>query len=529
MTATASRQLCLHETFERQAAATPDVVAIECGDRRWTYAELDRQSTRLARLLAEHGARPGRFVAIYLERSELPVVAVLACHKSGAAYVPIDPSYPTERIRHIVAELGPAVCLTESGLAPKAEEAFRGTRVILLDAHEAAVSRRSDVPIGRNESGVSPADLAYVIYTSGTTGRPKGVMAEHRAVAWYVEAFNEVCGTRVGDRVYQGFSLSFDGSVEEIWMAFSNGSTLVVPTGDAPRFGDDLGRYLGAHGVTYFSTVPTMLSTLGADVPSLRTIVLSGEVCPPELVSRWATGGRRLLNVYGPTEATVNTTVAECRAGTPVTIGRPLDGYGLHVVDEQLQPVPRGAKGELLISGPTLARGYVHQPELTRERFLENPRIDGADRYYRTGDLVRWADGGDLEFHGRIDSQVKIRGYRVELSEIESVLAEHPEVRTAAVHLVERDGLQQLAACVVPDATSCRSCPARRAGRSTGGGSRARCTRWSTRPGPGRRPGPSWSVRSPRRGKRSWACPRSPSTTTSSSTSAGTRCSPRGW
>jgi non-ribosomal peptide synthetase-like protein len=453
MTSTDVRGLCLHETFERQAEATPDATAIVCGDRRLTYADLDGRSNRLARLLRGRGLGTGHFVAIYFDRSELPIVALLACHKSGVAYVPIEPTHPCERIRYIAAELGISACLTEAGLAARAVEYFAGAQVIDLDAAETELALHTDLPFADAESDVSPVDLAYVIYTSGSTGRPKGVMVEHRAATWYVDAFNDVCATRVGDRVYQGFSLSFDGSVEEIWMAFSNGSTLVVPTGDAPRFGDDLGRYLIAQGVTYFSTVPTMLSTLSEDIPSLRTVVLSGEVCPPELVNRWARPGLRLLNVYGPTEATVNTTVKECTPGLPVTIGRPLAGYRIHVVDEQLRAVPDGEKGELLISGPTLARGYVGQPALTEERFPLLPQLDGADRFYRTGDLVRRTHDGDLEFHGRLDTQVKIRGYRVELSEIESVLLEHPGVGTAAVVLVERDGLQQLAAYVVPAGT----------------------------------------------------------------------------
>jgi non-ribosomal peptide synthetase-like protein len=447
---TPAKGLCLHETFELQTRATPDAVAVECADRSWTYAELDSYSTRLARLLRARGAAPGEFVAIYQTRSDWPIVAILACHKSGAAYVPIDPGYPGERIRHIADELRPAICLTDRTLGTLAADYFSASHVIGVDSQDAEVFRYPDTRIERAESGLSPSDLAYVIYTSGTTGRPKGVLTEHRAVAWYVQAFNKACGTSPDDRVYQGFSLSFDGSVEEIWIAFSNGSTLVVPTEDEPRFGDDLGKYLTARGVTYLSTVPTMLSTLGEDVPSLRTIVLSGEVCPPELVARWARPERRLLNVYGPTEATVNTTVAECRPGAPITIGRPLPGYQIHIVDGQLRPITGGGTGELLISGPTLARGYVNAADLTSERFLTSPHLPDVGRCYRTGDLVSWTADHELAFHGRIDTQVKIRGFRIELSEIEAVLREHPRVLAAAVQVIERDGLTQLAACVVP-------------------------------------------------------------------------------
>ncbi len=443
-------ELCLNEVFESQVEKTPDLPALLCGGRSLTYLELDQKSNQLARRLKQFGAGPGEFVAIYFDRSELPIIAILACHKSGAAYVPIDPSYPSDRIQHIVEELGLSLCITETALSSQAEAFFAGTKLVVLDEwpeiEEFACSR-----LRREEAGISPQDLAYVIYTSGTTGHPKGVMTEHRHVTRFIEAFNEVCATGPEDRVYQGFSLSFDGSVEEIWMAFSNGSTLVVPTRDGPRFGDELGQYLTDLGITYFSTVPTLLSTLTNNGPTLRTIVLSGEVCPPELVSRWARPGLRILNVYGPTEATVNTTVAECVPGQLVTIGQPLRGYGIHIVDEDQRPVPPGMKGELLISGETLARGYIKQPQLTSERFLISSDIDREDmkRFYRTGDLVRWNEQGELEFFSRIDSQVKIRGYRVELAEIEAILLEHPQIRAASVRLFERGGLQELAAYVV--------------------------------------------------------------------------------
>ena len=269
-------------------------------------------------------------------------------------------------------------------------------------------------------------------------------MTEHRGAFKFVHAFNEVCGTLPHDRVYQGFSLGFDGSVEEIWMAFSNGSALVVGDRQTPRFGNELGQFLAQSGVTYFSTVPTLLSTVTDGISTLRLLVVSGEICPSELVNRWVRPGLRMLNVYGPTEATVNTTAAECVPGRPITIGRPLSGYGIHILNEHLRPVPRGQKGELFVGGETLARGYLKQAELTAERFFTIP----GTRLYRTGDLVRMNDDGELEFFGRIDGQVKIRGYRVELAEIESILLEHELIRSASVKLFERDGLQELAAFI---------------------------------------------------------------------------------
>jgi non-ribosomal peptide synthetase-like protein len=400
------------------------------------------------------GAGPGKFVGIFFERSEQPIIAILACHKSGAAYVPIDPTYPPERIRGILSESEAVALLTEASLLPKAKEAFAidsngnsNGKILTLDSSE--IADQSPLRLSREETGVSPADLCYVIYTSGTTGRPKGIMTEHRNVFRFTQAFNRVCGTGPKDRIFQGFSLTFDGSVEEIWMAFSNGSVLVVPTRDTPRFGNELGRFLAKHRVTYFSTVPTLLSTITEPIPSLKLLVVSGEICPAELVSRWVglphSNGLRMLNVYGPTEATVNTTAAECLPGRPITIGKPLDGYGIHILDEKMCEVARGEKGELYVSGETLARGYLKQPELSAEKFFSIPGI----RLYRSGDLVRWNAEGELEFFGRIDSQVKIRGYRVELAEIESLLLENSAIRSAAVKLFERDGLQELAAYVM--------------------------------------------------------------------------------
>jgi len=444
----------LHELFENQVELTPNAPAIICDQTVLSYQETEERANRLARYLMLYGAGPGKFIGIYFERSELPIIAILACLKSGAAYVPIDPTYPPERVRGILTESEAVLLLTEASLSPQATEYFDGT-IIAVDFHSDEkstpdeIASQSSARLTRAETGASPSDLCYVIYTSGTTGRPKGIMTEHRNVFLFAHAFNRVCGTAPSDRIYQGFSLTFDGSVEEIWMAFSNGSALVVPTRETPRFGNELGQYLAQHKVTYFSTVPTLLSTISEPVPSLTVLVVSGEICPTELVSRWvgtpSNPGLRMLNVYGPTEATVNTTAAECIPGKPITIGRPLQGYGIHILDDKMQPVRRGEKGELFVSGDTLARGYLKQSELSAEKFFSLP----GTRLYRTGDLVRWNRDAELEFFGRIDSQVKIRGYRVELSEIESLLLENSNIASAAVKLFERDGLQELAAYVM--------------------------------------------------------------------------------
>lgn len=443
---------CLHELFERHVDRSPHAVALISEGVELTYAELDTRANRLAGYLHQHGVRAGRFVGLFMDRSAAPIIGILACLKAGAAYVPIDPSYPADRIRLILEETDAALVLSGGSLSARVGEFFSGLCVdVDRDAHLIAAqpARR----LSRLDTGVSPSDICYLIYTSGTTGKPKGVMAEHRHVVRFALAFNEVCATGPDDRVYQGFSLGFDGSVEELWMAFSNGSTLVVGTPQTPRFGDELAQFLAEQRVSYLSTVPTLLSTLHRDIPSLRWLVVSGEVCPPELVSRWARPGRTMLNVYGPTEATVNTTAAVCEPGAPVTIGHALPGYHLYILDESQRPVAEGDKGELYIAGETLARGYFRRPDLTAERFVDVagllPDPEQSLRLYRTGDLVRRMETGELEFFGRIDSQVKIRGYRVELAEIETVLLQHPQIRSASVKLCSRDGLQELAAYVL--------------------------------------------------------------------------------
>jgi non-ribosomal peptide synthetase-like protein len=438
---------CLHELFERQAETRGKAVALVCGEVEVSYSALELRANRLANYLRQLGIGRGAFVGIAFDRSELPIVAILACLKAGAAYVPIDPSHPDERIRYIVEEAEIAALLTEQAQLARVSTLFSGRIIVLDDSAEIAAapaSRRS-----REDTGLSPHDLCYIIYTSGTTGRPKGIMTEHRNAVHFIRAFNAVCKMTPEDRVYQGFLLGFDGSVEEMWMALSNGATLVIGSKDAPRFGNDLAHYLTQQRVTYFSTVPTMLTTITEPVPSLRQLVVSGEVCQPQLVERWAVPGRLMLNVYGPTEATVNTTAAVCRPGHPVTIGRPLKGYEALVLDGDMRPLPQGEKGELYIGGAGIARGYLKRHDLTKASFVISPH-DGR-RLYRTGDFACVNAAGEIEYFGRIDSQVKVRGYRVELAEIEAVLLEQRHVAGAVAHLHEHEGSQILAAYVVLD------------------------------------------------------------------------------
>ncbi len=441
---------CLPELFEATVDANPSRVALICGEISLSYLELDARVNQLARHLMARGVRPGDLVGIYFSRSEKPILSILAALKAGAAYVPIDPSCPADRARHIFTEAGVSLLLSEKTLADQAAAFFDG-ECILVDLEADEIARQCKVRPSCEGIAPTPSDLCYVLYTSGTTGRPKGVMTEHRNVVQFAAAFNDVCRIIPEDRVYQGFSLGFDGSVEEMWMAFSNGAALVVGTTETARISEEVADLFTRQHVTVFSTVPTLLSMIGDDLPSVRLIIVSGEACPPELVRVWAGPGRRMLNVYGPTETTVNATVAECVPDRPITIGRPLRGYEIYIFNEQMSPVQPGEQGELFIGGVGLSRGYLGQQDLTDKHFV-NCSVNGngsVHRLYRTGDLVQLADDGDLLFLGRIDNQVKIRGYRIELSEIESVLREHHTVHHAVVNVYEHDGLKELAAYVV--------------------------------------------------------------------------------
>lgn len=439
----------LHHFFEAQVRRRPHHTAIDFLDERVTYAKLDCEANRVANYLVGRGVRAGSLVGLCLSKSPLLYAAMLGILKAGAGYVPIDPRLPIERIRAIAEDAQLDLILTEAQLADRFTGNL-GAACLQLDTEHSAIASQPTTRVVRRKAGATPSSLSYVIYTSGSTGRPKGVMIEHRNAVAFVTSLATVYRVCDSDRVYQGFSTAFDASVEEIWAAFSRGGTLVIPTSDVERSPADVAAFVNEKKLTYFSTVPTMLAMIEGDLPTVRTLVLGGEACSDELVARWATPERRMLNTYGPTEATVVATWSECAVGEPVSIGHALPGYTTYVLDENLRPVQPGETGELFIGGAGVARGYRNLEALTAERFIPNPIGRYSDpRLYRTFDQVRLGDREQLYFIGRLDDQVKLRGFRMELSEIETVLMAHPKIKAAVVTVTGDDQLKDLAAYVV--------------------------------------------------------------------------------
>ncbi|WLQ32276.1 amino acid adenylation domain-containing protein [Streptomyces castrisilvae] len=416
--------------FDSVARSRPDATALVAGGRRLTYRELAGRADRLAHVLAAHGVGPRTLVGIHLERGLDQVVTVLATLKTGAAYLPLDPSYPAERIGYMTDDAAPGLVITAGHLPGPA----RPATTALIEDLTAEAANAPDTPPAAPDTGAD--DLAYVIYTSGSTGRPKGTGVPHRGLRLVTDAMGSVLGLTGDDRVLHFASASFDASVFEMLMAFGAGAALHLAPMDR-GVPVDLTAFLREQEITALVLPPSALAALVAEggLPALRTVAVAGEACPPALAARWA-GGRRFFNLYGPTEATIWSTwhrvTADGTAGVP--IGRPVPGAAVHVLDEEMRPVPEGAPGELCVAGPTVARGYLGRPALTAERFVPDPfaRVPGR-RLYRTGDLVRRDEAGALEFLGRLDDQVKIRGFRIELGEIERTVAAHPGIREAAV------------------------------------------------------------------------------------------------
>ncbi|HSK61767.1 MAG TPA: Pls/PosA family non-ribosomal peptide synthetase [Actinomycetospora sp.] len=435
----------LEHVFERTARVTPEAVALDHDGTTTTYAQLEARANQLAHRLRRDGVGTGSRVAILLARSPLTYVALLGVLKAGAAFVPIDPEAPADRVAYIAEDAAVDLVVTSSELA-----GFRSATTcpaLELDTRRAEIDA---CPTTRPavDHGSHHDPPAYVIYTSGSSGRPKGVEIAQSSIVNFLDVVPDVYDVRPDDRVYQGMTISFDFSIEEIWPTFARGATLVIGPDDSRRLGGELADFLEQARVSVLYCVPTLLATLPRDLPGLRSVLVGGEACPAELVDRWSRPGRRMLNTYGPTEATVTATWCELLPGRPVTIGRAVPTYSIVLLDEHCAPVPDGAVGEICIGGPGVANGYVGLPEKTADRFVEHPLAPGGGRLYRTGDLGRLTDDGEIEYRGRADAEVKVRGHRVDLGEIESVLLTDAAVGAAVVTLVEETG--SLAAYVVP-------------------------------------------------------------------------------
>lgn len=440
----------LHHVFEHACDANPSAVAVECGSGRLTYRELDARANQLAHCLRDLGAGGGARVAVLLERSIETYVALLGIGKAGAAFVPIDPESPPDRIAYIATDADVDLLVTTCGFTDRLAGLDR--RVLLLDACAAELARE---PAGRPGPDRRDAGdpTAYVIYTSGSSGRPKGVDVPQSSICNFLDVVPAVYGVRPTDRVYQGMTIAFDFSIEEIWPTWAVGATLVAGPTDTRRLGAELADFLDATGVTVLYCVPTLLATIPRDLPRVRSLLVGGEACPEQLVERWSRPGRRILNTYGPTEATVTATWCELTPARPVTIGRPLPTCAIVLLDERQRVVADGEVGEICIGGPGVARGYVGHPELTAERFVTHPAAPAGGRLYRTGDLGRRTGDGEIAYLGRADAEVKIRGHRVDLREIENVLLEDSTVAAAVAALVatgdDRDGPRELAAYLI--------------------------------------------------------------------------------
>ncbi|MGB3371647.1 MAG: amino acid adenylation domain-containing protein, partial [Rhodococcus sp. (in: high G+C Gram-positive bacteria)] len=397
-----------------------------------SYGELDSRSSQLARMITDHGVGPGDVVALALPRSYEAIVAVWATAKAGAAFLPVDPTYPADRITHMISDSGVALGLTTMADTASLAMLSDSTVWIVVDdpRFRSVTAEFSDEPV-TDADRVEPLhldDAAYLIYTSGSTGVPKGVVVTHRGLANLAAEERIRFEVSPGCRTLAFASPSFDASILEFMLAFGAGATMVIAPPDMYG-GPDLAQLMKDQDVSHAFVTPAALASVDpTGLTALRVIATGGDACPPDLVARWAPG-RKMFNAYGPTEATIFSSISDqLQPGAPVDIGSPTIGFAEVVLDIRMKPVPVGVPGELYLAGPALARGYHGRHPLTAERFVANPFGDPGSRMYRTGDVVRWNRSGALEFVGRSDSQVKVRGFRIELGEIDAVLAAHPAV-----------------------------------------------------------------------------------------------------
>jgi amino acid adenylation domain-containing protein len=452
----ASEPPCVAESVTLRAAANPSAIAVRASRDVLSYAELESQSNRLANYLLTVGVGRDAAVGLYLERSPAMVVAALAILKAGGAYIPLDPVQPVARLAFMLNDSGARVIVSTTELAQRLTPG--SWKVVTLDGDAAKIAAHSDI---RPESTVRPEDLAYIIYTSGSTGQPKGVEVPHSGlsnlVAWHQRAF-QVSST---DRASALASLGFDAAVWELWPYLASGASVHIPEELVRSDAKALRDWMVSQGITISFAATAMAENL-IQLEWPKTTALRFLLTGADTLKKYPSPRLPfvLVNNYGPTEGTVvstsgvvapETSASETPVNQPPSIGRPIDGVEIHILDDRQQPVADGTKGEIYIGGAGLARGYRNRPDLTAERFVPNPfSAQPGGRLYKTGDLAHRLPNGQISFMGRIDEQVKIRGYRVEPNEIAMVLGQHPAVQTSVVTARENmPGEKELIAYVV--------------------------------------------------------------------------------
>jgi amino acid adenylation domain-containing protein len=450
------QEQCIHQLFEAQVERTPKAIAVVFEEQSLTYTELNHRANQLAHYLRTLGVGAEVLVGISLERSLEMIIGLLAILKAGGAYLPLAPDYPTERLLFMLEDSQASFLITHSSLLAKLPP-YQATLICLDEIEEQIAQYCQD----NLQNGLTVSNLANVIYTSGSTGKPKGVMVEHRGLVNLALAQIQSFAVNHNSRVLQFASFSFDACISEILMTFGSGATLYLAQKDALLPGQPLIKNLQECEITHVTLPPSALAVLPKEsLPNLQTLIVAGEACPLDLVKQWSVG-RNFFNAYGPTEASVCATIAQCsQDDLIVTIGKAIANVQIYILDAFLQPVPVGVSGELYIGGVGVARGYLNRPELTAERFIPNPfdppltsldkGVEQPSNLYKTGDLARYLPDGNIEYLGRIDNQVKVRGFRIELGEIEAVLSQCPDVQNTAV-IVREDtpGDKRLVAYVV--------------------------------------------------------------------------------
>jgi amino acid adenylation domain-containing protein len=443
-----SRDLCVHALLERAANRTPDAVAVVAGPQVLTYRQLDERANQLAHLIRARGVPRGAVVAICVDRGAVMPIAMAAVLKAGAAYLPLDPAHPVERLHYILTDAQVSCIITVSQLS----DLFLGVNapLIIIDAAEAELASQDKTS---PDVAVQPNDLVYVIYTSGSTGRPKGVQVEHCNLANFLQAMQLEPGFSASDVLLAVTTLSFDIAELEIWLPLSVGGKVVIATREDASNGECLSVLLDEHRITVMQATPAtwrLLIGIGWCGKRDLKVLCGGEMLPRDLASSLLARVKELWNMYGPTETTVWSTASQIRDSSFITIGHAIANTRVYIAESSSQLAPIGVFGELLIAGAGVARGYWNRPDLTAEKFATITLPDGREeRVYRTGDVVRFRGDGQLEFQGRVDDQIKLRGLRIELGEIEAVLAAHHAVKECAVTVVQDTDDQRLIAYVV--------------------------------------------------------------------------------